>query len=110
MNNKEAIKILQKKLNEDAYYYRLVGRKITDPYYKYNVIKYRLAILYAIKSLRDADNKVLPVKPSLILDNITEDDIQKFKIICQRANGKGIHIIYEERGLDDGKAESAYRC
>lgn len=56
LNNKDAIKVLQEKLNEDAYYHRITGRKITDPYYKFNVIKYRLALLYAIKALRDADN------------------------------------------------------
>ena len=56
LNNKDAIKHLQEKLNEDAYYHRITGRKITDPYYKFNVIKYRLALLYAIKALRDADN------------------------------------------------------
>lgn len=56
MNNKEAIKCLQKRLNENAYYNRLTGRKITDDYYKHNVLKYRLALLYAIKALRDIDN------------------------------------------------------
>lgn len=50
------------------------------------------------------------VSPSLILDNITEEDIKKFRLICQRANGKGVCIIYEERGAEDGKAESADRC
>lgn len=55
MNNKEAIKYLQFKLNENAVYNRITGRKLTDDYYKHNVIKYRLAILYAIKALRDDD-------------------------------------------------------
>lgn len=57
MNNNEAIRCLQNKLNADALYYRQTGRKITDPYYKHNVTKYRLALLYAIKALRDTDNK-----------------------------------------------------
>ena len=56
MINKEAIKVLQKRLNENAYYIRLTARKITSPYYKHNVLKYRLALLYAIKALRDIDN------------------------------------------------------
>lgn len=53
MNNMDAIKALQQKLNEDALYNRLTGRKITSPWYKHNVLKYRLALLYAIKALRD---------------------------------------------------------
>lgn len=56
VNNADAIKVLQKRLNENAYYIRLTERKITSPYYKHNVLKYRLALLYAIKALRDADN------------------------------------------------------
>lgn len=56
VNNADAIKVLQKRLNENAHYNRIVGNKITDPYYKHYVIKYRLALLYAIKALRDADN------------------------------------------------------
>lgn len=58
----------------------------------------------------DVIKKAPSVTPSLILDNITEDDIKKFRLICQRANGKGVCIIYEERGAEDGKAESADRC
>lgn len=56
MNNKDAIKYLQKTLNENAHYNRITGRKLTDAYSKHFVIKYRLALLYAIKALRDADN------------------------------------------------------
>lgn len=37
------------------------------------------------------------VNPSLNLDNITEDDIKKFKMIWQRANSKGLLVINEER-------------
>lgn len=110
MTNKEAIKHLQIKLNEDDYYNRLTGKKFTNKYYRRGELKYRLALLYAIKALRDADKKAPSVTPSLILDNITEDEIKKFRLICQRANGKGVCIIYEERGAEDGKAESADRC
>lgn len=58
----------------------------------------------------DVIKKAPSVSPSLILDNLTEDDIKKFRLICRRANGKGVYIIYEERGAEDGKAESADRC
>lgn len=37
------------------------------------------------------------VTPSLNLDNITEEDIEKFKMIWQRANSKGLLAINEER-------------
>ena len=37
------------------------------------------------------------VTPSLNLDNITEEDIEKFKVIWQRANSKGLLVINEER-------------
>lgn len=55
MNNKEAIKILQKRLNENARYFNKFA-KVTDDYYKQFVLKYRLALLHAIKALRDIDN------------------------------------------------------
>lgn len=37
------------------------------------------------------------VNPSLNLDNITEEDIEKFIVIMQRANSKGLLAINEER-------------
>lgn len=37
------------------------------------------------------------VTPSLNLDNITEEDIEKFKTIWQRANSKGLLIINENK-------------
>lgn len=56
LNNKDAIKLLQKKLNEDAYFNSNTGRKFTNKYYRRIELEYRLALLYAIKALRDADN------------------------------------------------------
>lgn len=55
MNNKEAIKVLQKRLNENARYFNKFA-KVTDDYYKQFVLKYRLALLHAIKALRAIDN------------------------------------------------------
>lgn len=50
--------------------------------------------LEAIISLDNAP----PVTPSLILDNITDEDVEKFRMIWQRATGKGLlHVINEER-------------
>ena len=37
------------------------------------------------------------VEPSLNLENITEEEIEKFKILWQRANSKGLLAIKEER-------------
>ena len=37
------------------------------------------------------------VTPSLNLNNITEEDIEKFKVIFQRAHSKGLLTILEER-------------
>ena len=37
------------------------------------------------------------VTPLLNLDNITEEDIKKFKIIWQRANSKGLLAIIEDK-------------
>ena len=37
------------------------------------------------------------VIPSLNLDNITEDDIEKFKMVWQRATSKGLLVISEDR-------------
>lgn len=37
------------------------------------------------------------ITPSLNLDNITEEDIEKFKMIWQRANNKGLLTINEEK-------------
>lgn len=37
------------------------------------------------------------INPSFNLDNITEEEIEKFKIIWQRANSKGLLAINEER-------------
>ena len=37
------------------------------------------------------------VNPSLNLDNITEEDIEKFKMIWQRMTSKGLLVINEDR-------------
>ena len=37
------------------------------------------------------------VTPSLNLENITEDDVEKFRMIWQRATSKGLLIISEDR-------------
>lgn len=37
------------------------------------------------------------VTPSLNLDNLTEDDVEKFKMIWQRATSKGLLVTIEER-------------
>lgn len=43
-------------------------------------------------------NNAPTVTPSLNLDNITEEDVEKFMMIWQRATGKGLlHVINEER-------------
>lgn len=42
-------------------------------------------------------NNAPTVEPSLNLDNITDEEIEKFKIIWQRANSKGLLAINEER-------------
>lgn len=41
------------------------------------------------------------VTPSLNLNNITEEDIEKFKTIFQRAHSKGLLTILEERTQDE---------
>ena len=41
------------------------------------------------------------INPSFNLDNITEEEIEKFKIIWQRANSKGLLAINEERPKGD---------
>ena len=46
------------------------------------------------------------VNLSLILDNITEEDIEKFKIIWQRANSKGLLVINEDGREDIQNGES----
>lgn len=42
-------------------------------------------------------NNAPTVEPSLNLDNITDEEIEKFKIVWQRANSKGLLTISEER-------------
>jgi len=37
------------------------------------------------------------VEPSLNLDGITDEEIEKFKIIWQRANSKGLLVINEDK-------------
>lgn len=44
----------------------------------------------------DIDNAPT-VTPSLNLDNITEDDVEKFKMIWQRATSKGLLVTIEAR-------------
>ena len=46
------------------------------------------------------------VEPSLNLKNITEEEIEKFKILWQRANSKGLLAIKEER--PQGKWEEPF--
>lgn len=48
------------------------------------------------KVMRTIDNAPT-INPSFNLDNITEEEIEKFKIIWQRANSKGLLAINEER-------------
>ena len=43
------------------------------------------------------------VNPSLKLDNITKEDIEKFKRIWRRANGKGIFMTEEEYEQNVGR-------
>lgn len=45
-------------------------------------------------------NNAPTVTPSLNLDNITDEDVEKFKMIWQRATGKGLCVIHEERQPD----------
>lgn len=64
------------------------------------------ALKEATKSFTDCDGfnpvwQIIDNAPtinfSLILDNITEEDIEKFKVIWQRAHSKGLFIINEEK-------------
>lgn len=49
--------------------------------------------------MRDIDNAPT-VNLSLNLDNVTEADIEKFKVIWQRANSKGLLVNNNERPQD----------
>lgn len=55
--------------------------------------KWAMGLKYSIKLIDNAPT----VNSSLNLDNITEEDIEKFKMIWQRANSKGLLTINEER-------------
>ena len=46
------------------------------------------------------------VNPSLNLDNITKEDIEKFKTIWQRATSKGLHTFIEDRPQGEWKLVS----
>lgn len=46
-------------------------------------------------------NNVPSVEPSLNLDNITDEEIKKFKLIWQRANSKGLLAINEDKPQGD---------
>lgn len=46
--------------------------------------------------IQDLDNAPT-VTPSLNLENVTEEDIKKFRLILQRATGKGLPTFVEER-------------
>lgn len=48
------------------------------------------------------------VNPSLNLDNITEEDIEKFKTIWQRMTSKGLLVINEER--PQGELNKKHTC
>lgn len=50
-------------------------------------------LIHAINILHNAPT----IEPSLNLDNITDEEIEKFKLIWQRANSKGLLAINEER-------------
>ena len=50
-------------------------------------------LLHAINILHNAPT----VEPSLNLDGITDEEIEKFKIIWQRANSKGLLAINEDK-------------
>lgn len=49
------------------------------------------------------------VAPSFNLDNITEEEIKKFRIILQRANSKGLLVINEERPQGEWKRHDEWR-
>lgn len=53
--------------------------------------------LFKLSRVRDIINKAPTVTPSLNLDNITEADVEKFKMIWQRATSKGLLVISEDR-------------
>ena len=51
------------------------------------------------------------VTPSLNLDNITKEDIEKFKTIWQRATSKGLPTFIEDRPQGEwAEFEGGYRC
>lgn len=43
----------------------------------------------------DEINNAPTIKPCLSLDNVTDEDIEKFKLIWQRATSKGLPLIAE---------------
>lgn len=47
------------------------------------------------------------VNPSLNLDNITEEDIEKFKMIWMRATSKGLSLIFEDSLTNDPKSSGS---
>lgn len=55
--------------------------------------KWAMGLKYSIKLIDNAPT----VYSSLNLDNITKEDIEKFKTIWQRANSKGLLIINENK-------------
>lgn len=58
------------------------------------------------KVIQDLDNAPT-ITPSLNLDNITENDIEKFRMIWQRATSKGLPTFIEERPQGEWK-ETGY--
>lgn len=75
--------------------------------------------LWDTMGVLNAINNTPTVVQVLSLDNITEEDIEKFKTMWQRANNKGLPTIYEDRpsgewilrdvNYDDG-GNNRYEC
>jgi len=67
---------------------------------------YDLGVKTAIEMLNNAP----AVNPSLNLDNITEEDIEKFIVIMQRANSKGLLTINEDKPKGEWNYIQAGMC
>ncbi len=53
--------------------------------------------------VEDLIDEAPSVKPSLNLDNITDEEVEKFKVIWQRANSKGLLAINEGKPQGEWK-------
>lgn len=72
-------------------------REQIDDYKYFHSSFQKMTVAEFLTIVHDLIDNTPTVESSLKLDNITEEEIEKFKIIWQRANSKGLLVINEER-------------